>query len=184
MIRISLCNYIGGAGKDSIADYLVEEHGFKKYAFADGIYEIADKYFGMKSKDRRLLQLIGEKLREIDPMLWIQHTLRRIQEEGHDKVVITDTRKLLEMAYLQETGWSNVIIYCDPKVALKRLEERDGVANEELVMNSSLENQLRIFKDEIKTFDNSDDFAETKKEIDAYVKFLGELLKNNIKQNY
>jgi dephospho-CoA kinase len=172
VIKISLCNYIAGAGKDTIANYLVEEHGFKKYALADGIYEIAEKYYGMQIKDRNLLHHIGEKLREYEPMLWIQYTLKRIEEDGHDRVIITDTRKLLEMAYLQETGWDNVMVYCDPKIAIKRIEERDGHVDEDLVVNSSLENQLRPLKDHMKVIENDIDFEEVKKEIDAYVRFL------------
>lgn len=172
MIKISLLNYIAGAGKDSVANYLIENHGFVKYALADGIYEIAEKYYGMKVKDRELLHHIGEKLREYDPMLWINHTLRRIKEDGHERVIITDTRKLLEMAYLQEVGFNSVMVYCKPEVAIKRVAERDGHVDEELIMNSNLENQLRIFKDEVRTIDNTDDFEETKKELDALVRFL------------
>jgi dephospho-CoA kinase len=177
VIKISLCNYIAGAGKDSVADYLIENHGFKKYALADGIYKIAHEVYDMKGKERPLLHHIGESLREYNKLVWIQETLRRIEKEGHDRVIITDTRKLLEMAYLGEHGWENVMVYCDPKVALKRIEARDGHVDEELVMNSSLENQLRIFKDEIRTIDNTDDFEETKKELDALVKFLEETSK-------
>lgn len=169
MIKLSLCNYIAGAGKDSIADYLVEEHGFKKYALADGIYDIAREHFGMVVKDRKLITGIGEKLREIDLMVWIKYTLKRIEEDGHDRVVITDTRKLLEYSYLLETGWENLMVYCKPEVALKRLEERDGDAKADLVMNSSLENQLRPLVDVITTIDNTDNWEDTKKEIDCII---------------
>lgn len=174
MLKLSLCNYIAGSGKSTIAKYLVEEHGFKEYALADGIYEIAEKYYGMTQKDRVLLHHIGEKLREFDPMLWIQYTLKRIKEDGHDRVVITDTRKLLELSYLKETGWENVMVYCDPKIALKRIAERDGSVDEELVMNSSLENQLRPLKEYMKVIENDIDFEEVKKEIDAYIKTLSQ----------
>lgn len=185
-MKISLCSYIAGGGKDTVADYLVENYGFKTYAFSDGIYEIAEKYYGMKVKDRKLLHHIGEKLREVDPMLWIRYTLRKIEEDGHDRVVITDTRKLIEMGYLYETGWHNVMVYCDPKVAVKRATERDGQVDEELMINSSLENQLRPFKDVIKTFDNSLKFEETAKEIDAFIEFLEEesAIKKHLKQNH
>ncbi len=174
MIKISLCNYIAGAGKDTVADYLVENHGFKKYALADGIYEIAEKYYGMKVKDRPLLHHVGEKLREYDPMLWINYTLKRIKEDGHDRVVITDTRKLLEMSYLQETGWENVMVYCKPEVAIERIRNRDGHVDEDVVLNSSLENQLRPLMNSLKVINNDIAFDEIKKEIDAYVRFLTE----------
>lgn len=165
---------MAGSGKDSVADYLVENHGFTKFAFADSIYTIARNIYGMKVKERPLLHHIGESLREYDKLVWIKETLRRIEESGSDRIVITDTRKLLEMAYLQEHGWHNVMVYCDPRVALKRIEERDGNVEEELVMNSSLENQLRPLRDFMKVIDNTDSFDETKKEVDALVRFLEE----------
>ncbi|MED3976107.1 AAA family ATPase [Priestia megaterium] len=178
MLKISLCNYIAGAGKDSVADYLVEKHGFQKVSLSEGIYEIAYEYYGIPrgtKPPRELLHHIAESLRKYDVMLWIKNTLRKVEEMGVDRVVISDTRKLIEYAYLEEMGWNNVMVYCDPKVALERIEKRDGVSsedNEELLMNSKLENQLRPLKDYMKTFDNSDDFEEVKKEVDAYIKFL------------
>jgi hypothetical protein len=176
VIKIALNNWMASSGKDSVADYLCEQHGFKKYNLAHGIYEIAYEYYGIPRgtrPPRELLHHIGESLRQYDVMLWIHETLRRIEKEGHDRVIITDVRKLLEHAYLGERGWNNLMIYCDPKVALKRMQERDGVEiDENLVLNSSLENQLRPLKDYMKTIDNSDDFEATKKEVDAYVRFL------------
>ncbi|MBK1611726.1 AAA family ATPase [Bacillus cereus] len=175
MLKIAFNNWIAGSGKDACADYLVEKHGFKKIALAEDIHKIAHDIYGVpegERPERDLLWHIGESLREYDIMVWIKHTLRKIEADGHDRVVITDVRKVLEHAYLGELGWNNVMIYCDPKVAIKRLKERDGHVNEEAVMNNSLENQLRPLKDTMRVFDNTDDFEETKKELDAYVNFL------------
>lgn len=175
MIKLALNNWIAGSGKDSVADYLVSEHGFKSYALADGIYEIAHRYYGVPESirpDRELIIHIGESLREKDIMLWINHTLELIKKDGHDRVVITDVRKLLEHSVLKELGWSNVMVYCDTDVAIQRLKERDNKVDEELVKNYHTENQLRILKDSMKVIDNTDNFEETKKDIDAYVKYL------------
>ena len=46
-----IINGRAGAGKDVIADYMVEEYGFTKITFAAGIYEIARNTFGMTTKD-------------------------------------------------------------------------------------------------------------------------------------
>lgn len=177
MIKIALNNYMAGSGKDAVASYLCENHGFKKYNLAHGIYEIAYTYFGIPRNTRpprKLLHHIGESLREYDRMIWINDTLKRIELDGHDRVIITDVRKLLEHAYLGDLGWNNVMIYCDPKIALERLKERDSTVDEDTVLNSSLENQLRPLKDYMKVIDNSDSFEETAKELDAYVRFLEE----------
>jgi hypothetical protein len=37
-----------GTGKDTLADYLVEKHGFHRYGFADPIKELLNEFFGWK----------------------------------------------------------------------------------------------------------------------------------------
>ena len=40
-----------GSGKDTIADYLVKNHGFIKFAFADKVKEVCKAMFNMTDKD-------------------------------------------------------------------------------------------------------------------------------------
>lgn len=179
---LSLNNYIAGSGKSTIAKYLVEEHGFVMYNFADKIYELAEELFGMKVKDRSILIGIGEKLREIDKLVWIKETIKRIEQDGHDRVVIADTRKLLEYAYLIECGFEQAMVYCPEEVAIERLKERDGEKNVDIdvVINGSTENQLRPLIDTMKVFNTTLTWEETKEEIDTYIKSLERKNKLNI----
>ncbi|MGJ0846504.1 AAA family ATPase [Tissierella praeacuta] len=124
MIDKILINGRAGSGKDVFADYLVEKYGFKKITFADGIYDIAYKYFGMTYKDRGLLQAIGEKMREINPLVWVNYTLK--VAEHYDKVVISDCRRANEYDFLLEKGFLPIHIEADLGLRIKRLEERDG----------------------------------------------------------
>lgn len=172
MMKIAINNWMAGSGKDACADYLVSQHGFKKFALSDGIYKVQKEVFGVEGRDRKLTWKIGEKMREIDILAWINETLRRVDNSGHDRVVITDVRKLLEHGFLRELGWTNIMIYCDMDVALERLRKRDKDVDEYGVINNDLENQLRPLKDTMKTIDNTGDFEETKKELDAYVRYL------------
>ncbi|MEH7209957.1 AAA family ATPase [Priestia megaterium] len=173
-IKLSLNSYISGAGKSTIANYLRDEHGFVIYNFADKIYELAEELFGMKIKDRKLLIAIGERMREIDMLVWIKETMNRIEKDGHDRVVIADTRKLLEYAYLIESGYEQTMVYCPEEVALERLKERDGAdnVNEDIVLNGATENQLRPLRDTMKVFDTTQEWEVTKEEIDTYIKSL------------
>ncbi|MFI8671937.1 dephospho-CoA kinase [Bacillus paranthracis] len=173
-IKLSLNNYIAGSGKSTIASYLVEKHGFVVYNFADKIYELAEELFGMKIKDRNLLIAIGEKLREIDKMVWIKETLKRIEAEGNPRIVIADTRKLIEFAYLLEHGYEQAMVFCPEEVALQRLRERDGEdnVNEDVVLNGATENQLRPLIDTMKVFNTSTPLEETLSEVDIYIKSL------------
>lgn len=175
-IKIALNNWIASSGKDTVADYLCSEFGFKKYALADGIREIAHKYYNIpetKRPPRELMHLIGESLRKYDIMLWINYTLKKIEEEGNDRVIITDVRKLLEHSVLKERGWNNVMVYCDENIVLNRIRQRDGEnVNIDLIKNSTLENQLRPLKDAMPIFDNSGDFNNTANQIDEYITSL------------
>ena len=176
-IRLSLNNYIAGSGKSTIANYLVEEHGFKVYNFADRIYQLAEELFGMKVKDRSILIAIGEKMREIDKLVWIKETIKRIEDEGHPRIVIADTRKLLEYAYLIESGYEQAMVYCPEDVAIQRLKDRDGEANVnvDVVLNGATETQLRPLIDQMKVFDTTQSWEDTRKEIDDYIKSLERL---------
>ena len=125
MINKIIINARAGAGKDCFADYLVDNYGFKKIAFADGIYEIAYEYFGMTIKDRELLQLIGEKMREIDPLVWVKRAFN--EAKHYDKVVISDCRRANEYAWGLEKGYLPIHIEADLDKRIIRLYKRDDI---------------------------------------------------------
>ena len=145
------------------ADYLVSTYGYTKIAFADPIYEIANKYFGMKVKDRKLLQAIGEKFREIDPLIWVKITMRRATE--YDKVVISDCRRKNE--YIETVINHNYLpirINADLDIRIDRLEKRDG----HYPNLSLLENDSETGADGCKFLevDNNGTFEDLYKQID------------------
>lgn len=168
MIKINkiLINGRAGSGKDTLADYLVNKYGFKKVAFADGIYEIAQKYFGMKIKDRNLLQQIGEKLREIDPLVWVRYAFS--DAEKHDKVVISDCRRANEYAWAIEKGYLPIHISTDLDKRIERLYKRDGAyPNLKLLENKSETGADGLFYINV---DNNGTFIELYKQIDEIMK--------------
>jgi dephospho-CoA kinase len=112
-------------GKDETADFLVACYGFKKIAFADGIYEISRKLFGMTTKDRALLQAIGEKLREVDPDVWVKDAYRRALD--FPRVVISDCRRQNEYWYGVRAGFTPIRIQADMESRIARSRSRDGV---------------------------------------------------------
>lgn len=107
---------VAQSGKDTLANILVEEHGYRRIAFADKIREclytlnplvdwITEPRYLQKYVDsigweeakkhpeiRRLLQIFGTEVGRniIDSNLWIDMALGNL--EPSDKVIITDVR--------------------------------------------------------------------------------------------
>lgn len=122
------------AGKDTVADYLVENYGFVKLAFAeplkqacecvfgftnDQLYdskqkEITDEYWGYSP--RVILQIVGTELfrnelpkhlPNISNDIWIRSVERKIENmrnNGQTRFVITDTRFPNEFDFVNKFG--------------------------------------------------------------------------------
>src|SRR5690606_40498284 len=97
MIKIALTGKLR-AGKSAVASYLSADYGFEEVAFGSALKYYADKIFAYsdvsaykpevitkygvawsKRKPRRLYQDFGQKLRELDPHIWISHAEAVVQ---------------------------------------------------------------------------------------------------------
>jgi hypothetical protein len=112
VVVIGLSGY-ASSGKDTVAQFLIEEHGFEKIAFADPIRnmllamnpivhgvqlkELVDEYGWDLAKQRpevrHYLQVLGYSARiNIDPEVWVRAAFRKLNNEAYSKYVITDVR--------------------------------------------------------------------------------------------
>lgn len=94
-----------GSGKDTVGEYLVEKFGFRRYAFADRLKEIAREVGWNGEKDekgRRLLQELGSVVRRYDLDIWVNIVLDEIKKNNGKKVVITDCRYVNEYQKAKE----------------------------------------------------------------------------------
>jgi dephospho-CoA kinase len=121
-----------GSGKDTIGNYLVDNHGFKRLAFADTLKDVCKLVFGLdhdqlyrpelkEVKDsywehspREILQTVGtdlfrdtlsEKLENMDQNIWIRSLEKKIMkniDEGNTKFVITDVRFKNEYEFIKK----------------------------------------------------------------------------------
>jgi dephospho-CoA kinase len=112
------------AGKDEVADYLVNKYGFTKISFATPIYDIAYRYFNMKDKDRKLLQAIGQQFREIAPDVWVKYAFKKAQQT--DKVVVVDCRQANEYKHAIAHGFYPIKVVADHDIRVQRAIKRDG----------------------------------------------------------
>lgn len=134
-----------GAGKDFLADYLIENYGYSRYAFADNVKLVAETWFpelygDAKEKPRWLLQAVGTMFREIDEQVWIKAMLddiesnKRIREKNkHSKefIVVTDCRLPNEYQALKEEGYTFVRLHTSPELRAGRMRERGDRFNEQ-----------------------------------------------------
>lgn len=155
-----------GSGKDYFAEYLINEHNYKRIAFADSVKKFTHElfpnvkeFYTHEEKDRPLNAIIsGELIKktpreiwidisrpilEVDTHFFLNRTITEI--EKYEKVIITDVRRREEFDYLKDQGFT--LVYID--------------AN--LKCNNSFDENILDFKDEIvynfrNKFDGLEDF--------------------------
>lgn len=125
-----------GSGKTEASKFLCREYGFTRLSFADGIKQITRGIFNVRDKNRKLLQQVGEKMREIDPDVWVKHTMNRILPYK-SRYVIDDLRRKNEFDALVENNFYIFRIVADEDVRIKRLIDRDGFCDTALLYNDS-----------------------------------------------
>lgn len=128
---IAMCGAIG-SGKDTVANYLQEQHGFTIVSFAEPLKRIAMSVYGLEYRHvfgtqidkneviqsvldadgrprttREILEWLGtEGFRTIDPNTWVKLGMRtacKIMGEG-GRVVISDTRFFNEFEAVKNCG--------------------------------------------------------------------------------
>jgi cytidylate kinase len=139
-----MINGRAGAGKDTIADYLVEKYGYTKISFATPIYDIARNLFGMKEKDRKLLQEIGQSMRKIKSDIFVEYAYEKARE--YDNVVIADVRQENEYLYGRANGFMPIKAEAPFDMRVQRCLERDGVMPDTSLWNNESENGADGFK--------------------------------------
>lgn len=130
VVKIALCGKMR-SGKDTVANFLCENHGFKGFRFSEGIWDtirlLFPHIYARQEKPRKLLQDIGQKLREVAPDVWVNYTFNKIEEVGANRVVVTDLRQPNEYHALKEQGFFIVRVSAEDGIRLNRiLTENDN----------------------------------------------------------
>lgn len=117
------------SGKSTITQYLVEHYGFVERSFALKLKSIVEDLFDVKTKDREMLQLVGEKMRQIDSYVWVRYLFRDMPSDKN--IVVSDVRYLNEIVTLKEGGFVTIRVEIDEKIQRERYKKLyDEVSNE------------------------------------------------------
>jgi len=80
-----------GCGKDTVADYLVDKHGFTKFRLAQALEDLCRIKHGMKGKDRELMIRVGEKYKDcFGQDYWLQLVADQVKQSSTARIVISD----------------------------------------------------------------------------------------------
>lgn len=108
------------SGKSYLAKILVKKYNLELFSFAGKIKEIANDLFDSKFKDRLLLQNIADKMKEIDPDVWIKYVIKSIEDK--DNIIIDDLRFPNELKYLKENGFIIIRLNVDEETRIQRIK--------------------------------------------------------------
>ena len=108
------------SGKSTACQYLQHVNvQFKILSFADIIKYIANELFDMKHKDRKLLQQIGSKMREIDQDIFVKYLIKKSQKYPY--VLVDDVRYPNEIQALQKSGFHLIKLHISPGLQKQRI---------------------------------------------------------------
>lgn len=133
-VRLGLSGKIC-SGKSTAARYLVTRYKFVEYAFAAKLKEVVQDVFNTKTKNRALLQLVGEKMREIDANIWARYMVQQLPKKG--SVVVSDVRYSNEFASLKLAGFKLIRFEIAPDIQRARIKQLYGELPEALLMHES-----------------------------------------------
>ena len=91
------------SGKTYVSNYLSQTYNLSKFSFASKVKNLASELFDMKGKDRKLIQTLADKIKDIDKDVWVKCTLKQIGNK--ENVVIDDLRFENELKYLRENDF-------------------------------------------------------------------------------
>jgi len=119
-MKIAICGKMA-SGKTTVAQSL---EGFQVLSLAGEVKRVGRELFGMKDKDRPLLQQIGMKMREIRASVWLDVLIRESnkQELYGYSVVCDDVRFINEANTLKEDGWILIKLVITDDLQKQRLQ--------------------------------------------------------------
>ena len=176
MIIIGILGFIG-AGKDTVADYLVEKFGFHKLTMSDIIKEEM-KRLGVEPNRTSMQDLSVKYKAEHGKGVWARKSVEFSRQKGWERVVIVGLRDNQEVSELKKAEeFVLLFVDADLDIRLKRLaargSEKDTKSRQELISQEKRELELfDLLRDYKKYYDykvtNNSTHVDLWREIDKF----------------
>ena len=149
-----------GTGKDTIADYIVNEYGYEKKAFADDMRLFLGSYMGVTKEHkhyRKIMQMFGTDIVRnlVDEEFWLNRLLEQIK---HPLIVVSDARFINEVEGLKKQGFTIIRVVSD-----KSRREQIGT-------NHRSETELDDYNLWDYVIENNDSLEDLYKQVDIFMK--------------
>lgn len=110
------------SGKTTLCNYLCElEPRFEIFSFGKKVKSIASDLFKMdpEVKDRTLLTSIGQKMREINPDVWVNYVISECKDKEY--CLVDDLRYQNEYEALVKNGFKIIQLNISPELQEERI---------------------------------------------------------------
>jgi dephospho-CoA kinase len=148
------------AGKTTLANQLVEDHGYSRVAMAGPLKLLAqlaygefvekDKEYATTDRDtgdvvvktgRSILQGIGQSLKYVDRDIWLKIFVNDTTNMDRAPYVVDDVRFRFEADYLRDQGWMIVGVLTNDDERIRRAVELAGKAPTDAELNHESERE-------------------------------------------
>lgn len=149
------------AGKTTLAEALVQHHGYTRVAMAGPLKQLALLAYGenvVKDKEyavtdletgevafksgRAILQGIGQSIKSVDRDIWLKIFIGDTAQMGREPYVVDDVRFGFEAEYLRQAGWAIVKVATPDDVRIQRAKSSTGRVPTEAELNHESENEV------------------------------------------
>lgn len=167
---------------DALRSSMEREFGVKvsRLSFSAKISDIARELFDMSGRDRRLLQQIGQKMKEIDPAVWAKYLIKKVKEEGSQPFIVDGIRSKEELnAFMSALpNFVPIRLECDEKARLEAYRKLYGKRPTYKEINDPTEISIKSIETAI-SLKNDYTYRTLRRHIDWIIKGIkdGSLLK-------
>ena len=111
------------SGKSYISDYLISKYEFNRFSFGDPVKRLSKEIFNYKGKNRKIITEFGQKMREINPDVWINYLVNNLPKDSKKLCVVDDVRFINEYLRLKELGFKFLRLEIELDFQIERIKK-------------------------------------------------------------